>query len=67
MMRQDDDLEVKKPRADAEIGGDISTWSIGDIDERIQQLETEIGRLRAEKDRKQGSLSAAEAFFKSSK
>jgi len=66
-MRDTDDLEPLKNKAPAEIGGDLSTWSVDDIDERVAELETEIGRLRAEKDRKQGSLSAAEAFFKSSK
>lgn len=66
-MRDLDDLEPGKRKAPAEIGGDLSTWSVGDIDERVAELETEIARLRTEKDRKQGSLSVAEAFFKSSK
>jgi len=66
-MRDVDDLEPQKSKVRAEIGGDLSTWSLEDIDEQIAELETEITRLRTEKDRKRGSLSAAEAFFKSSK
>ena len=66
-MRDTDDLEPLKNKDPTEIGSDLSTWSVGDIDERIAELEAEIGRLRVEKDRKQGSLSAAESFFKSSK
>ncbi len=65
-MRDEEDFAPLIKTANAEIGGDLSTWSVGDIDERISELEAEIARLRAEKDKKQGSLSAAEAFFKSS-
>lgn len=47
-----------------ELGGDLSTLSLGDIDERVAQLEAEISRLKIERDRKSSSLSAAEQFFK---
>ncbi|MDD9909492.1 MAG: DUF1192 domain-containing protein [Ahrensia sp.] len=63
-MFEDDDRPAKK-NANAEIGADLSTWSVGDIEERIAVLEEEIERLQAEKKAKQGSLNAAEAFFKS--
>ena len=48
----------------AELGGDLSTWSLGDIDERVAELEAEIKRLKEERSRKASSLDAAEAFFK---
>ena len=48
----------------AELGGDLSTWSLGDIDERVAELEAEITRLKEERSRKASSLDAAEAFFK---
>ena len=54
-----------EPRVSADIiGGDLSTLSVGDIDERIELLKGEIARLEKEKSSKVSHLSAAEAFFK---
>lgn len=47
-----------------EIGGDLSTLSIDDLDIRIKELEVEIVRLQEERHRKVESVSAADAFFK---
>ncbi len=66
-MRDEDEFAPLIKSATSDIGADLSTWSVGDIEERIAELEAEIARLRAEKDKKQGNLSAAEAFFKSPK
>ncbi len=42
---------------------DLDHYSVGDLEERIDQLEGEIGRTRSALDRKRNSLSAADAFF----
>jgi uncharacterized small protein (DUF1192 family) len=42
---------------------DLDLYSVGDLDERIEQLEGEIARTRAARDRKRNSRSAADAFF----
>jgi uncharacterized small protein (DUF1192 family) len=47
-----------------EIGQDLSTLSIEEIDEQIAALEREIGRLREMRDKKEDSRAAASAFFK---
>lgn len=60
----DEDEEKAKKRRDIEIGSDLSTLSVDELDERIELLKAEIGRIEEEKKQKQSSLSAAEAFFK---
>lgn len=52
----------RKP--DLEIGGDLSTLSVEDLDQRIADLEAEIIRLQEDRKRKVDSVSAADAFFK---
>ena len=47
-----------------QVGQDLSTLSIEEIDERIALLEREIGRLREARAGKEDSLAAASAFFK---
>jgi uncharacterized small protein (DUF1192 family) len=42
---------------------DLDLYSAGDLEERIEQLQGEIGRTRAALDRKRNSRSAADAFF----
>ena len=57
--------EAAKPsRNEIVIGCDLSTFSLEDIDERVDMLEAEINRLKKEKKRKSTSLDAAEEFFK---
>jgi len=42
---------------------DLELYSVGDLEERIEQLEAEIGRTRGALDQKRNSRSAADAFF----
>jgi uncharacterized small protein (DUF1192 family) len=53
-----------KPRSVHEIGQDLSTLSLGDIDERVAALKAEIERLMAARAKKDASRSAADAFFR---
>jgi len=66
-MAIDDDpfgaAPAKKP-AGHEVGGDLSTLSETEIEERIALLQAEIERLRGALTAKQASRAAAENFFK---
>jgi uncharacterized small protein (DUF1192 family) len=42
---------------------DLDLFSVGDLEERIAALEAEIGRARAQIDRKQSGRAAADALF----
>ena len=58
----------EKPRpkpAAHEVGQDLSTLSVSELDERIEILEREIERLKEARSRKEASRNAASAFFKS--
>jgi uncharacterized small protein (DUF1192 family) len=59
------DLEdaPKKP-ANMVIGENLDAISVAELEQRIQSLESEIIRLRAEITKKQASRSAADAFFR---
>ena len=60
-----DENEAQFTKAnDITLGCDLSTFSVSDIDERIELLKQEIERLVAERKAKTSSLDAAEAFFK---
>ena len=48
-----------------EIGQDLATLSVSELDERIAILEGEIERLKEAKAKKEASRTAASAFFKS--
>ena len=61
----DENEPLKKSKNEIVLGCELSTFSLEDIDERIEALREEIERLKAERERKSSSLSAAEAFFKS--
>lgn len=57
--------DTPRPKASAhELGQDLATLSIADLDERIALLEREIVRLREARARKEASREAASAFFK---
>ena len=57
--------EKPRPKPPAhEIGQDLSTLSLAELDERIALLEREIGRLREARAGKAASMAAASAFFK---
>ena len=59
------DLEdaPKKP-INMVIGENLDAISVAELEQRIQALESEIVRLRAEIAKKQASRSAADAFFR---
>ena len=42
---------------------DLDHYSVGDLEERIEQLQSEIGRTRAAMDKKRSSRTAADSFF----
>lgn len=58
--------EEDRPRSKSvhEIGQDLSTLSLGEIDERVAALKAEIERLMAARAKKDASRSAADAFFR---
>jgi uncharacterized small protein (DUF1192 family) len=59
----DDDAPPKK-KLIHEIGQELALLSVGELAERIELLQLEIGRLEEAKAKKQASLSAADQFFK---
>ncbi len=59
------DLEDFEPRKQKPKPKDLSSVSVGDLEEYIAMLESEIARVREEIARKQSHKSAASAFFKS--
>lgn len=59
------DLEDFEPRKQKPKPKDLSSISVGDLEEYIAMLEVEIARTREEIARKQSHKSAAAAFFKS--
>lgn len=61
-MRDDDDRPRPKPTHT--LGQDLSLLSVEEIDERLALLADEIERLKADRQRKLASKSAADAFFK---
>lgn len=61
-MLQDEDRPPRKVAH--EIGQDLSTLSIEEIDARVALLKAEIERLGAARRTKEASRAAADAFFK---
>lgn len=43
---------------------DLEVYAVVDLEERIADLEAEIGRTKAQLERKRAGRSAADAFFK---
>jgi uncharacterized small protein (DUF1192 family) len=43
---------------------DLELYGVSDLEERVEMLQAEIGRTRAQIERKKASKSAADAFFK---
>ena len=57
--------EFTRPKPEAhELGQDLSTLSIVEIDERIEILRREIERLEDARGQKEASKDAASAFFR---
>lgn len=54
-----------KPRAVIQIGEDLKTWSVAELEARIAALDAEIARTRTEITAKKAHSAAANAFFKS--
>jgi uncharacterized small protein (DUF1192 family) len=63
MPALDEDDRPKK-KIVHEIGQDLALLSVGELNERIQLLQQEIERLRADSAKKQASRGAADQFFK---
>lgn len=59
-----DEEQPRKKPAVHEIGQDLSTLSVAELDERMERLRAEIERLAEARTKKAASLSAADAFFK---
>lgn len=64
-MDLDDLLPPKKPSGGAIIGESLSSFSVGELEQRIKDLEGEILRVRQELDRKRQHEAAARSLFKS--
>ena len=58
-----EDFEPKRP-ANHEIGADLSTLSVSELEDLIEKLKTEISRIRTALSEKTVSLSAADSLFK---
>lgn len=58
-----DDEPVKKETAHV-VGVDLTTFSIEEIDKRIEQLKAEILRLEEASNAKRATMASAESFFK---
>ncbi len=59
-----EDLEPKKQALDYAIGTDLSTLSLGELEDLITKLEAEISRIRQILAEKSASREAADSVFK---
>jgi uncharacterized small protein (DUF1192 family) len=59
-----DEEERPKKKLAHEIGQDLTLLSVKELEERVGLLKEEIGRLEADKAKKQATRSAADQFFK---
>jgi uncharacterized small protein (DUF1192 family) len=59
-----DEDDRPKKKISHEIGQELALLSVKELDERMALLRDEIGRLEADKARKQASRNAADQFFK---
>jgi uncharacterized small protein (DUF1192 family) len=58
-----DEDEVKKPKVH-EVGMPIDTMSVGELEERIELLREEIGRLEQAIAARRNTRAAADSLFK---
>lgn len=56
--------EPRKKKLVHEVGQDLSTLSLAELDERIDQLRAEIARIETEKTAKGATRNAADALFR---
>lgn len=59
-----DDIELRKLGTTFQVGEDLYTVSVDQINERIEILQAELVRLATALDKKKQGLSSAETFFK---
>ncbi len=59
-----DDEDAPKKKLKHELGEDLSTLSLDELDERIALLEAEIARIAAAIAAKKASADVAASFFK---
>jgi uncharacterized small protein (DUF1192 family) len=66
MSRDEDEIfAAKKPAAGQHVlGENLETFSVDELDFRIEALRAEIARLEEARARKHASRAAADAFFK---
>jgi uncharacterized small protein (DUF1192 family) len=67
-VAQEDAEPVRRPRGWAIVEAareDLELLAVADLEERIEALEAEIARTRAQIDRKRAGRAAADALFKS--
>jgi uncharacterized small protein (DUF1192 family) len=68
-MAQEDAEPVRRPRGWAIVEAareDLELLAVVELEDRIEALEAEIARTRAQIDRKRAGRAAADAIFKSS-
>jgi uncharacterized small protein (DUF1192 family) len=58
-----EDLPAKKP--DIVIGENLDLLSVSELEQRVQDLESEITRIKSAISSKRASKNAADAFFRS--
>lgn len=59
------DWDEARPKPQAQIGENLSTFSVKELEARIGALEAEIVRVKEELARKKAHEAAASALFKS--
>ena len=68
-MAQEDADPVRRPRGWAIVEAareDLELLAVAELEERIEALEAEIARTRAQIERKRAGRDAADAFFRKS-
>jgi uncharacterized small protein (DUF1192 family) len=56
--------DLPKPKPKVTVGDNLDLMSVADLEQRIDDLESEIARVRAAIVQKRASKSAADAFFR---
>ena len=59
------DWDEARPRPKAAIGENLTTLSLGELEQRVTDLEREITRVKEEISKKRAHEAAASSFFKS--
>lgn len=59
-----DEEDAPRPSGTYRLGDELTRLSVVDLEELIAALEAEIGRVRAERDRKAGAIGGAQALFR---